>query len=170
MTTYLLPCACGAAAEVGPGQAGGRAACPRCGAPLAVPRLGDLARLPQAPAASPASRPWTVAHACLLGGGCGLALALVSALYLRSSPPPVFDHETIRRAVAASPASDIHKAWQALARSGVARPPSPPEERAAQVSRAGKAVGTVLLTVAAVAAAVAVGGGVALARSRRPPS
>ncbi len=137
---------------------------------LTVPRLGELARLPVAAAAAPAGRPWTAAHACLLGGGCTAALAVVSALYLGSSPRAVFDEATIRRAVAAASESDVHKAWQALARSGVARPPSPDEERVTQVARVGQAVGTVLLSVAAAAAVLAVGAGVALSRSRRPPT
>ena len=170
MTTYLLSCDCGATAEVGPGQAGGQAACPRCGARLSVPRLGELARLPVATARPPAARPWTAAHACLLGGGCIAAVALAAAAYLRSSPAAVFEPDTIRRAVAATREADAYKAWQALRRSGVARPSSPAEERAAQVARAGHGVGAVLLAVSAAAAAVAAGGAVALARSRRPPA
>jgi|694.fasta_scaffold34241_7 hypothetical protein len=168
MTTYLLSCGCGARAEVGPGQAGGRAACPRCGATLTVPRLGELTRLPVAVAAPPTRRPWTAAHACLLGGGCVAAIALASALYLRTGPRAVFEPDTIRHAVAMAPAADVYKAWQALSRSGVGRPASPAEERATQVARVGQAVGTVLLAVAATAAAVALGGGAVLARGRRP--
>lgn len=166
MKTYLLACGCGAAAEVGVGQAGGRVVCPRCGAALAVPRLGELVRLPAATVAPPAGHPWTAAHACLLGGTCAAALALATAWYLRTDPQLVFDPAAIRRAVAAAATTDVHKAWQALARAGVARAASPDEERLAQASRTARAVSIVLLAAAAAGAAVALGGGMAWARGR----
>lgn len=166
MPAYLLSCGCGATVEVGPGNAGGSAACPRCGAELAVPRLGELARLPTAAAAAPAARPWTAAHACLLGGGIVAALALAAAAYLAVVPEPPFDEATIRRSVAAAGDADVYRAWQALSRSGVARPSSPDEERLVKMAEAGRAVAAVLAAVAAAAAAIAVGGWVAGSRRR----
>ena len=76
MKTYLLPCTCSARIEIGPGQAGGTVTCAACGATLAVPRLGELARLqPAAPRQATVARAWTAAHACLLGGAAVAALA-----------------------------------------------------------------------------------------------
>lgn len=166
MPTYLLSCACGATVAVGPGNAGGVAACPRCNAQVAVPRLGELARLPTAAAAAPAARPWTAAHACVLGGGLTAALALAAAAYLAAAPQPPFDEDTIRRSVAAAGDLDIYLAWQALSRSGVARPSTPDEERVLKMADAGRAVATVLAVTAAAAAVIAAGGWVALSRPR----
>lgn len=166
MPTYLLPCGCGATVEVGPGNAGGVAACRRCGGQVAVPRLGELARLPRAAAAAPAARPWTAAHACVLGGGLTAALALAAAAYLAAAPEPPFDEDTIRQGVAAAGDADVYRAWQALARSGVDRPSSPDEERIQKMAAAGRAVAAVLAVVAAAAASIAAGGWVALSRTR----
>lgn len=166
---YLLTCGCSATVTVGPGQAGGGVTCPRCGASLAVPRLGELARLPAAvsvPATS--SSPWTAAHGCALGGSLVALLAVAAAASIGAAPRPLVEEAMIRAGVAAASTSDVHKAWQALARSGVARPTMADEERIQQVARSARAVSTVLWTVAAVGAAVAIGGGVALARGRKP--
>jgi len=168
MATYLLSCECGATVAVGPGQAGGQTVCPRCGGSLAVPRLGELARLPVAEVAAPAGRLWTAGHACLLGGVVTALMSLGAAMFLRAAPPPAFDPATIRSVVTAAPTADIYRAWRGFARSGVARPATPDEERTTQVARAGGAIAWVLLAVAAAAAAVALGGAVALARGRRP--
>lgn len=168
---YLLTCGCSAAVTVGPGQAGGAVTCPRCGASLPVPRLGELARLPAAAQAEgmPAVS-WTAAHRCLLGGILVAVLSMAAAAYLGVAPRPVVDDAMIRAGVAAASTSDIYKAWQALARSGVSRPTMVDEERIQQVARSARAVATVLWTVAAVGAAVALGGGIALARDRKPAS
>jgi len=167
--SYLLTCGCSAALTVGPGQAGGAVTCPRCGASLTVPRLGELARLPAAaPAEGLPAASWTVAHGCVLGGILAALLAVGAAVYLGMAPRPVIDDAMIRAGVAAASTSDIYKAWQALARSGVSRPTMADEERIQQVARSARAVARVLWTVAAVGAAVAIGGGIALSRDRKP--
>lgn len=168
---YLLTCGCSAVVTVGPGQAGGAVTCPRCGASLPVPRLGELARLPAAAQAegTPADS-WKAAHGCFLGGILVAVLAMAAAAYLGVAPRPVVNDAMIRAGVAAASTSDIYKAWQALSRSGVARPTMEDEERIQQVARSARAVASVLWAVAAVGVAVAVGGGVALARDRKAAS
>jgi len=168
---YLLTCGCSAAVTVGPGQAGDAVTCPRCGASLPVPRLGDLARLPAAaPAEGVPAAAWTAAHGCVLGGILAALLAVGADVYLGMAPRPVIDDAMIRAGVAAASTSDIYKAWQALARSGVSRPTMADEERIQQVARSARAAASVLWTVAAVGAAVAIGGGIALAKERQPAS
>lgn len=169
LKTYLLTCGCSAAVTVGPGQAGGNVTCPQCGASLAVPRLGELARLPSAaPAEAASAASWTAAHGCVLGGVLVALLAVAAAAYLGTAPRPLVEDAMIRAGVAAASTSDIYQAWQALARSGVSRQTMADEERIQQVARSARAVAAVLWTVAAVGAAVAIGGGVALARGRKP--
>ena len=156
---------------VGPGQAGGTATCPNCSATLSVPRLGELSRLPPAPRATGvAANSWTMAHGCILGGSLAALLAGTAALYLGLAPRPPVEPAMIRAGVAAASNSDVYKAWKALARSGVARPTMPDEERIVQVARSAQAAATVLWGVAALGAAVAIGGGLAVGRGKRGAS
>jgi hypothetical protein len=169
--TYLLTCGCSATVNVGPGQAGGTVICPSCSATLSVPRLGELSRLPPAPRATGvAAGSWTTAHGCILGGSLAALLAGAAALYLGVSPRPPVEPAMIRAGVAAASTSDIYKAWKALARSGVARPTMPDEERIVQVARSAQAAATVLWGVAALGAAVAIGGGLTVGRGKRGAS
>lgn len=170
MKTYLLPCGCSASIEVGPGQAGGLVTCQACGATVPVPRLGELARLPSGQVPTRAASTWTAAHACLLGGGIVAALALAAAAYLGSAPAPLFDVAEIRASVAAAPTPTVYQEWRHLARSGVARPTLPHEQRLVAAARSGRALAAVLLAVAAAGAAAAGGGWIALAgrRGARP--
>lgn len=153
--------------KVGPGQAGGTVTCPRCNVTLSVPRLGELSRLPAAPLASGvAAGSWTAAHGCILGGGLAALLAGAAALYLGMAPRPPIEAAMIRDGVAAASNVDIYKAWKALARSGVSRPTMPDEERIVQLARSAQSAAMVLWGVAALGAAVAIGGGVAVTRGR----
>ncbi len=97
-------------------------------------------------------------------------LACVAALYLGMVPQPPIEAAMIRAGVAAATNADIYKAWRALARSGVSRPTMPDEERIVQVARSAQAAATVLWGVAALGAAVAIGGGVAVRRGQRGAS
>lgn len=145
--------------------------CPSCSATLAVPRLGELSRLPPAASADGvAAGSWTAAHGCVLGGSLVALLAGAAALYLGMAPRPPVDAAMIRAGVAAASTSDIYKAWQALARSGVSRPTMPDEERIMQVARSAQAAATVLWGVAALGAAVAIGGGLTVGRGKRGAS
>ena len=162
--TYLLTCECGATVAVGPGQAGGRTACPRCGAGVVVPRLGALEGLPLAAAPEAVAAAWTPAHACLLGGTAVAVLALVAAVLLSRGPRAAIDPAVIRSVVSEASVAAVYQRWQALERSGVARPPVPEEERMIHAARSSRAIGIVLGGVGLVAAAVAVGGWIALAR------
>ena len=169
--TYLLTCGCSATVNVGPGQAGGTVSCPNCNATLSVPRLGELSRLPPAPIApGVAAGSWTTAHGCILGGSLVALLAGAAALYLGMAPRPPVDAAMIRAGAAAASNADIYKAWNILARSGVSRPTMPDEERIMQVARSAQAAATVLWGVAALGAAAAIGGGVAVARGGRGAS
>ena len=145
--------------------------CPSCGATLSVPRLGELSRLPPAPIANGvAAGAWTTAHGCILGGSLVAVLAGAAALYLGMAPRPPVDAAMIRAGVAAASTSDIYRAWKILARSGVSRPTMADEERIVQVARSAQAAATVLWGVAALGTAVAIGGGLAVARGRRGAS
>ena len=167
--SYLLACGCAATVTVGPGQAGGVVSCPKCQATLSVPRLGELTRLPAAPVTTGVSNgPWTAAHGCILGGSLVALLAAAAAAYLGVAPRPPVEAAMIRAGVAAASTSDIYKAWQALAKSGVSRPSMADEERIMRVASSARAVATVLWGVAALGAAVAIAGGVVAARAREP--
>lgn len=164
MKAYLLTCGCSAVLTVGPGQAGAEVICPRCNAPMAVPRLGDLARLPSADAATIPARAWSAAHGCLLGGVLVAVLAAAVAAYLGSAPPPVTDEPAIRANVASLTNAEAYRAWQYLAKVGVWRPSLADEERMVQRAKAARSVAGVLWIVTAIGAAAAIAGGLALNR------
>lgn len=133
-----------------------------------VPRLGDLSRLPVAAPAARAGGSWSAAHGCLLGGVLLALLSLAGAGYLRTTPRPVFDAAAIRAEADRAPIGEIYRVWQFISRAGIARPRTVEEERVEQLSRSARSVSTVLWIVAAVGLAVAIGGGVALARRGGP--
>ena len=167
--TFLLPCTCSARVSVTAGQAGGRTACAACGREIDVPRLRDLA-------AYAVDQPrGTVVPRSGLGRGlvvAGCAVAIGAAV-LASSLVPIgglfFPQPTtvteIRAAVSAAPPTDVHSAWQSMARSGVARPATQEELRLQQFAAHAAGVAKLLwgaagigLVMAVVGAAIAASG------------
>lgn len=166
-TGFLLPCACSARIRVVAGQAGDRVACPRCGTGLDVPRLSDLLRLEPAGGSTPPTRGWDVARGLLVAGTSIALLAGAAAVAVavggRGAAP---DPEAIRAAVASASAVDVLRAWQSLAASGVARPPTALERRQQAFAAASSGIATALWSVAGFGAAVA-GGAAVLAYGGR---
>lgn len=157
MKRYLLPCECSERIAVTAGQAGDEVQCPVCRRRRAVPRLGDLAALEQAPAEPPSRRQWTVGHAWSLAGLLVSAAAVSAAVGLRPwavGTPPALDTE-IRAAVAGSDIATVHRAYRDMARSGVYRPPLPDEARNQRIARSAEAFSWLLWGIAAGGAAVA---------------
>jgi hypothetical protein len=157
MKRYLLPCGCSERIVVTAGQAGDEVQCPACHSRLAVPRLGGLAALEQAPAEPTALRQWTVGQGWALAGLLVAAAAVTAAAGLRSwavGTPLALDAE-IRAAVAGSDIATVHRAYRDMARSGVYRPPLPDEARNQRIARSAEVFSWLLWGVAASAAAVA---------------
>jgi hypothetical protein len=157
MKRYLLPCGCSEQIVVTAGQAGDEVQCPACRSRLAVPRLGGLAALEQAPEELPSRRQWTVGHGWGLAGLIVAVAAVSAAVGLRSwavGTPLAADAE-IRAAVAASDIAIVHRAYRDMARSGVHRPPMPDEARNQRIARSVEAFSWLLWAVAAGGAAVA---------------
>ncbi|MCE9631626.1 MAG: hypothetical protein K8S94_13040 [Planctomycetia bacterium] len=171
--TYLVPCACSARVAVTAGQAGGRVACPACGGSIDVPRLRDLEQYEVTAVTS--GEPlvgWDASRGLLFAG---VAIALVATVAAANVarigggmfPQPPADN-TIRAAVRAAPIVDVHAAWQAIAVSGVQRPPTEEEIRIGQFSRTAGGISMVLWGVAGLGAALAAAGGAMLASRGRP--
>jgi hypothetical protein len=112
------------------------------------------------------ARPWTAAHACLLGGAAVAALAGAAAFFFGAAPASVMDESTIRQAVAEAQTRDVFQAWLSLSRSGVARPALPEEERLQRIAQSSGQIALALKAVAAIGALVAAAG--ALAAWARP--
>jgi ribosomal protein S27AE len=171
MTRYLLSCPqCGVEIPVTTGQAGDRVSCGGCHAAVAVPRLGDLARLPRAADGSGergSQGRWSPAHACLWTGLVIAGLSTAVALALQSPPKPAIDEAGIRTAFRAGSIVDVHQAWDGFYRHGVARPPTVEEQAALQRSQAQRAVARVIWVAALAGIGLAAGGAVALAFRRR---
>lgn len=163
MKRHLLPCTCSRRIEVTPAQAGGTVRCPGCGLELAVPRLGDLARLEAVSdaAASATPRGWGPAQAGLLAGVVIAAGAATTAgwLHVRRTDVAPIDEAVIMQSVATAPAERVYEAWLNYERQGIARPPQAVEQRRTRqaeslatlerIAWAVSAVGTALAAVAA---------------------
>jgi len=171
MTRHLLSCShCGSETPVTTGQAGDQIACHGCGNALAVPRLGDLARLPRAAGESGQPRQrsrWTPAHAWLWAGLVIAGLSSAAALVLQSPAKPAIDEDGIRTAFRAGSIVDVHQAWNGFYRYGVARPPTAQEQTVLQRARAQGAIARVIWLAALAGAGVAAGGALALAVRQR---
>ncbi|MFN5757363.1 MAG: hypothetical protein ACK54F_06820 [Planctomycetia bacterium] len=136
MKTFLLPCSCSADIPVSAGLAGGRVNCPSCGRAIDVPKFRELTRLREQPATVSTQTRWSVAHAVVLAGVALALIAWAASMLVLPRADVAVDLEAIRAAVRAAPNQDIYKAWkQGLARSGVARPRTPDEERLLRTSR-----------------------------------
>lgn len=159
---YRIECGCGAALIVGPGNAGGRVVCDRCGNAVAVPRLRDLEACVVAEPARPARR-WRPAHGWLLAGSVVALVAALAALaaprLLGAGPARLPDEATIRAAIESVDAATIYQAWQAMRGSGVDRGTLPEELRVQQAAGAAGRIAAVFWTIAAAGAVAALAGG-----------
>lgn len=136
MKTFLLPCSCSVDIPVSAGQAGGRVNCPSCGRSIDVPKLRELSRLQEQPAPLSMQTRWSPAHAVLLAGAAVAVISGAASLLVLPRADSAVDLQVLRAAVRAAPDQEIYKAWkQGLSRSGVARPPTPEEEKLLRVSR-----------------------------------
>jgi len=171
MTRYLLSCSqCGAEIPVTTGQAGDRVSCGGCRAVVAVPRLGDLARLPRAAdgrGERGSQGRWSSAHASLWTGLVLAGLSTAAAIALQSPPKPAIDEAGIRMAFQAGSIVDVHQAWNGFYRHGVARPPTVAEQAVLQRSQAQGAVARVIWVAALAGVTLAAAGAVSLAFRRR---
>ena len=169
MKTYLLTCVCAAEVPVGAAQAGGRTSCPACGHHLEVPKLRDLGKLPFREQVSvPLRAGWNPRHLLILLGslvaiGCGLLLVVVPA----PAPRPD-DTLMIKRAVYGTEIHDAYEVWKkSISLSSVGRALTPNEQRVERMERFQNAVRFCLLSVAVLAAAAALGGGLKLLQGRK---
>jgi hypothetical protein len=168
MTTHLLPCSCSATIEIGPGQAGGTVVCRQCGASVPVPKLRDFRDLEAAPAPrSPSAGRWSWPHASLLVGAMVATLAGVAAAVVGATPRSMLDTGAIQAAVAAADDRSIIMAWKSLSVSGVDRPPTREEQSLLRVARFRRGAATGLMVVGFVGGLMAIGGGIALATTRK---
>jgi hypothetical protein len=155
---YRVPCRCSAEVVVGPGQAGGRVACPSCGGAIDVPRLRDLEVF--AVAVSPtASRGWRACHGWLLLAAAVAATAgaaaAVSGAGGMAAAFRLPDAEAIRAAVDSADPATIYKAWQAMRFSGVDRGALPEELRLQRLAGVAVGISRMLWAIATLAGLVA---------------
>ena len=107
-----------------------------CGRSIDVPKWRELAQLREQPAAPATQTRWSPAHAVFFAGAALAAACFAAAALVLPRTDIAVELEGIRAAVRAAPDQDIYKAWkQGLARSGVARPPTPDEQKLLRTSR-----------------------------------
>ncbi len=170
MKRHLLSCTCSRRIEVAPAQAGGTVRCPECGLELAVPRLGDLARLEAVAdaAAPPGGLGWGPAQACLLAGVVVAAGAAATAgwLHVRRLGVAPIDETAIVQSVATAPAERVYEAWLNYERRGIARPPQADELRCARQAESLATLAGIAWAVAAVGTAIAALAGLVIVARR----
>ena len=132
-----------------------------------MPRLGALRHLQPAVHERTAAGRWTVSHACGLAGLALAAIAGLAAIWLRSSNGLAFDESAIRTAIAATPIAEVHRAWPLFDRGGIARPPSPEEQKRLRMARSTAAIERTLWLAALAGVTLAVGGGLLIAAAGR---
>lgn len=168
---YRIACECGAAVDVGPGNAGGKVACGRCGVAVTVPRLRDLEAFGVVEPSSETRR-WRPAHGWVLVGSVVAVLAAVAAVLvprlLDGGPARLPDEATIRAAIESVDAATVYQAWQAMRISGVDRGTLPEELRLQKAAGAAGRIAAVLWTVAAVGVVAAAAGAVGCLTRSRP--
>jgi len=166
---YRLDCQCGAAVDVGAGQAGGETVCDACGSRLAVPKLRDLSQLP--PAAADPGEPragWGFSQGVLLAGCLIAVVGWGSAGWLGQRVEPPVNPEGIRQNVARQTNAEIYRAWKEhFSITTVSRPPLVIEKQFAQQTFLRQGIAVALLGVGGVGALMAVAGGIGVARRRR---
>lgn len=129
MTTYGLPCECGAEIPVTAGQAGGHVTCPRCARDVAVPKLRDLGQLGRRESfgVKPAGA-WRPAHAATLLGSIIFITALAAATWLDRGPTSAIDEQALRAMILAADDLAVYRGWTGeLSRASVYRPPADQE-------------------------------------------
>lgn len=132
-----------------------------------MPRLGALKQLQPAACERAAAGRWTVSHACGLAGFTLAVIAGLAAIWLRSSSGPIYDESQILNAVGATPIAEVHRAWPLLKRGGIARPPSPDEEKRLRMARSTAAIERALWLAAVAGATLAAGSGLLIASANR---
>lgn len=170
MTTYLVPCDCSADVAVTAGQAGGRVECRQCGREIAVPKLGDLARLRrQEAAARPHYEAWRPAQAVVFLGAIASAGALLASLWIAPRASGVLDERSLRAAVLAVDDLTAYRVWsEGLSRVGVRRPPADQELALLRQTRFADGMRGGLHLVAACGALAALAAGLRLALAAKP--
>lgn len=168
--SYLVPCSCSARLPVTAGQAGGTIVCRACGREIDVPRLRELAAFAvepgraEAPATAAPGRGMIVAGSVVAVAAAALAVALVPLGRFFFSQPPT--PEVIRAAIDAAPPASIQFAWQALAATGVHRPPTAEELQLQQFAAHASGVAMFLWGVAVLGALLVAAGLACRALSR----
>lgn len=128
---YLLPCShCQASIQVGPKQAGDTLSCPQCGHEVAIPKLGDLKKLPQEDAAAddlPRSSRSTFgqrvgfAVLVLITTLCLLIAAFCGLQWLTTEVPTTTEEHIaeLREDYAELPAANLVREYEAIEQVGV---------------------------------------------------
>jgi|TARA_A200000159_G_scaffold151557_1_gene161793 hypothetical protein len=164
---YQLTCHCGEMVPVRAGQAGGEIVCSRCGNRLAVPKFGELSRLPLVEEPEVGGRPaWNSSKGLVLLGFVGCVLFMAAGAWLRLPTQSPVQAAAIRKQMMQKTNAEIYDAWKNhFSKATVERPQWIVEKQYAQRTYLKQGASWVLLLLSGVGAACGLIGISGLVRS-----
>ena len=151
------------------GQAGGEIVCSGCGNRLAVPKFGELSRLPLAKEPEVGGRPaWNSSKGLVLLGFVGCVLFMAAGAWLRLPTQSPVQAAVIRKQMTEKTNAQIYDAWKNhFSKSTVERPQWIVEKQYAQRTYLKQGASWVLLLLSGVGAVCGIIGISGLVRSSR---
>ena len=151
------------------GQAGGEIVCSGCGDRLAVPKFGELSRLPLAKEPEVGGRPaWNSSKGLVLLGFVGCVLFMAAGAWLRLPTQSPVQAAVIRKQMTEKTNAQIYDAWKNhFSKSTVERPQWIVEKQYAQRTYLKQGASWVLLLLSGVGAVCGLIGISGLVRSSR---
>ena len=151
------------------GQAGGEIVCSGCGNRLAVPKFGELSRLPLAKEPEVGGRPaWNSSKGLVLLGFVGCVLFMAAGAWLRLPTQSPVQAAVIRKQMTEKTNAQIYDAWKNhFSKSTVERPQWIVEKQYAQRTYLKQGASWVLLLLSGVGAVCGLIGISGLVRSSR---
>ena len=169
MKEYQLTCQCGEIMPVRAGQAGGEILCGGCGNCFAVPKFGELSRLPLIKESDAGAHPaWNSSKGLVLLGFVGFLGFMAAGVWLRLPTQSPVQAAAIRKQVTEKTNAEIYDAWKNhFSKATVERPQWVVEKQYAQQTYLKQGASWVLLFLSGVGAVCGLIGISGLVRSSR---
>ena len=151
---YQLACQCGEICHVRAGQAGGEIVCAACGSRLAVPKFGELSKLPLVEDEGVRAQPvWNTSKGLILLSSAFFLVFMAAGLWLRLPTQSPVQVDAIREQMNKKTNTEVYDAWKKhFSTTTVARPQWRIEKQFAQQMSLKRGVSWVLLLLSGVAA------------------
>ncbi|MEO2041863.1 MAG: hypothetical protein ABGW79_08390 [Pirellulales bacterium] len=169
MKEYQLTCQCGEMVPVRAGQAGGEIVCSGCGNRLAVPKFGELSRLPLVEKSDSGGQPaWNSSKGLVLLGFVCCFVFMAAGVWFRLPTQSPVQTAAIREQITQKTNAEIYDMWKNhFSTAAVERPQWIVEKQYAQQTYLKQGASWVLLFLSGVGAVCGIIGISGLVRSYR---